>query len=77
LLLGVSERRGLGLMNGQLTQYGVKVYRTLREAEMEGFWFYDNPPGVGYYIVRKEERRNGRYYLAHALKNSACFAGGI
>jgi hypothetical protein len=32
---------------------------------------------VGYYIVRKEERRNGRYYLAHALKNSACFAGGI
>ncbi len=76
MLLAVSERAGLGLMNGQLTQYGLRVYRTLREAEVEGFRFYDNPPGEDYYIVRREDRKRGKIMLAHALKNCR-YAGGV
>ncbi len=76
MLLAMSERTRLGLMNGQLTQHGIKVYRTLREAELEGFWFYDNPPGQEYYIVRREDRKRGKAYLAHALKNCR-YVGGV
>jgi hypothetical protein len=59
----------------KMRQYGVRLYETLRLAEMDGFRFYDAPRGEDYYLVVRQKDGYARPFatrleFAHSKKTT-------